>query len=285
VTARVLVLGGPTAAGKTERAVGLALAADAVVLSADAMQVYRGLDIGTGKVTREEMQGVPHFGLDLVAPDEPFDAAAWASLADRVVAEHPRVVVAGGSALYLRSWLYGLVETPPVDPALRAELEALTDPHPALAAVDPALAARLHPNDHLRIVRGLEVFRQTGLRLSELHAAHGARTPRFPFVAVHLDRDDLFPRIEARVDRMMAAGYLDEVRGLLERGYARTLKPMTSLGYRHLADHLLDGLPLDEAVRRTVRDTRQFARKQRTWLRSLGWPAADDDAGLVAALR
>lgn len=286
MTARVVVVAGPTAAGKSARAVDLALAADAVVLSADAMQVYRGMDVGTAKVTAEERRGVPHFGLDLVDPDEPFDAAAWSALADEVVARHPRVVVAGGTSLYLRSWLYGLVPTPPVDPALRARLEALPDPHAALAEVDPPLAARLHPHDRVRVVRGLEVFHQTGERLSALQAAHGARTPRFPFLAGCLDRADLPARIEQRVHAMMASGYLDEVRRLLDAGYDRTLKPMQSLGYRHLADHLLDGLPLDEAVRRTVRDTRTFARKQRTWVRALGWaPLPADDAPLVAALR
>jgi tRNA dimethylallyltransferase len=284
VTARVVVVAGPTASGKSARAVAIAKAADAVVLSADAMQVYRGMDVGTGKVTAAEQEGVPHFGLDLVDPDQPFDAADWAAYADGIVARYPRVVVAGGTTLYLRSWLYGLVETPPVDPALRAALEVLPDPHAELAAVDPALAARLHPHDRLRVVRGLEVFRQTGRRLSDLHAAHGARTPRLPFVAGWLDRPDLASRIEARVHAMIAAGYVDEVRRLLDAGYDRTLKPMTSLGYRHLAEHLLDGLPLDEAVRRTIRDTWTFARKQRTWMRSLGWPELAPDRALVEAL-
>jgi tRNA dimethylallyltransferase len=283
--ARVVVLAGPTAAGKSARAVELALAADAVVLSADAMQVYRGFDVGTGKVTAAERRGVPHFGLDLVDATEPYDAAAWATLADEVVRTHPRVVVAGGTTLWLRSWLYGLVETPPVDPGLRAALEALPDPHAALAEVDPALAARLHPHDRLRVVRGLEVFHQTGRRLSELQAAHGAATPRFPFVVARLDREDLFERIERRVHQMLADGYLAEVRGLLERGVPPECRPMRSLGYRHLTEHLLGGLPLEEAVRRTIRDTRHFARKQRTWMRSLGWPLAPDDEPLLAALR
>src|SRR5688500_7503737 len=142
---KVLVLAGPTAAGKTEAAIAVARAFDAVVLSADAMQVYRGMDIGTGKATPEEQAQALHFGLDLVDPDQPFDAAAFVALADRVRAEHPRVVVAGGTSLYLQALIRGLVETPPVDPALRAEIEALPDLHAALAAVDPELAARLHP--------------------------------------------------------------------------------------------------------------------------------------------
>ena len=274
---RVLVLGGPTSAGKSGVAVAIAEALDAVVLSADAMQVYRGMDIGTGKVTAEERRGVPHLGLDQVAPDEAFDAADFVALADAALARHPRVVVAGGTSLYLRALIRGLAQTPPVDPSLRAELEALPDPHAALAEVDPALAARLHPNDRVRVVRGLEVFRSSGERLSDLQAAHAAQPDRVHAAALWLDRDDLNARIDARVHQMVADGYVEEVRGLLEAGYARTLKPMQSLGYRHLSDHVLDGLPLDEAIRRTQRDTRRFARKQRNWMRQLGWPRVDHD--------
>lgn len=284
----VLVLAGPTSAGKTAAALAVAERFGAVIVSADAMQVYCHLDIGTGKATPEEQACVPHFGLDVVDPDEPFDAGDFVALADRVLAEHPRVVVAGGTSLYLRSLLRGLVETPEVDPALRAELEALPDPHAELRRVDPALAERLHPNDLVRIVRGLEVFRQTGQRLSELQEAHARGPDRVAHVALWLDRDDLAERIDARVLQMIEAGYAGEVRGLLERGYARTLKPMQSLGYRHLCDHVLDGLDLDEAIRRTQRDTRHFARKQRTWMRGLGFdrvPADRLDDVLRAAAR
>jgi tRNA dimethylallyltransferase len=270
----VLVLAGPTSAGKTEASLLAATTFDAVIVSADAMQVYRGMDIGTGKATAAERAQVPHFGLDVVDPDQSFDAADFVGLADEVVATHERVVVVGGTALYLRALVRGLVPTPPVDPALRATLEALPDLHAELAAVDPALAARLHRNDRVRLVRGLEVFRQTGLRLSELQAEHALAPDRLHAVGLWLDRTDLDERIDARVHAMIEQGYVDEVRGLLEAGYPRTLKPMMSLGYRHLCDHVLDGLELGEAVRRTQRDTRRFARKQRTWSRQLPWPAA-----------
>lgn len=272
MSGRVLVLAGPTAAGKTAAAIAVAERFDAVIVSADAMQVYRGMDVGTGKATAEERARAPHLGLDLRDPDEPFDAADFVALADAATEAHPRVILAGGTSLYLRAFLRGLVQTPPVDPALRAELEALPDPHAALAAVDPALAARLHPSDRVRVIRGLEVHRQTGLRLSALQEAHAAGPDRREAVGLWLDRDDLDERIDARVGAMVERGYVDEVRALLDRGYARTLKPMQSLGYRHLCDHLLDGLPLDEALRRTRRDTRRFARKQRTWMRQLGFP-------------
>ena len=282
----MLILAGPTASGKTAAAVEVARRFDAVVVSADAMQVYRGMDVGTAKATPEERAGVPHFGLDVVDPPESFDAAAFVALAERVLAEHPRVVVAGGTSLYLRSLVRGLVATPPVDPELRSALEAIDDLHGELSRVDPALAARLHPRDRVRLVRGLEVFRQTGVALSELQRAHAEAPDRHVHVGLWLDRPDLDERIDARVGRMMANGYLEEVRALLDAGHDRSLKPMQSLGYRHLCDHLLDGLPLDEAVRRTARDTRHFARKQRTWMRQLGWERVDPphlDAVLRAA--
>lgn len=277
ISPQVLVLAGPTAAGKSAAALWVAEQYGATIVSADAMQVYRRFDIGTAKATAQERARVPHVGIDVVEPDEPFDAADFVALADAAMATG-RVVLAGGTHFYLRAFQRGLVETPPVDRALRAELEARTDLHQALAQVDPALAARLHPNDHLRLVRGLEVFLASGQRLSDLQVDHATEPDRVQVRGLWLDRDDLGDRIDRRVDAMMAAGYLDEVRALLASGVSRQAKPMLSLGYRHLCDHLLDALPLDEAVRRTARDTRHFARKQRTWLRNLGYPQVTGEA-------
>ncbi len=262
----LLVLAGPTSAGKTSAAVHVAHLWGARIVSADAMQVYRGMDIGTGKAHPAVLALFPHACLDVRAPDQPYSAQDFAADADAVVASGAPVVVAGGTVFYLRALLHGLVPTPPVDPALRTRFEGLEDPHAALREVDPALADRLHPNDRVRIVRGLEVYHTSGQRLSDLHASD-AQTPRHPHRVLWLDRDDLRPRIDLRVERMMQRGYLDEVRGLLEAGYDRSLKPMQSLGYRHLADHLLDGLELDEATWRIRRDHWRYARKQRGWSR------------------
>ena len=279
----ILVLAGPTASGKSGAAIAVAQQVGAVVLSADAMQVYRGMDIGTGKVTTAEQGGVLHFGLDLVAPDQAFDAADFVALADEVIARHRHVVVAGGTHLYLQALVRGLVRTPPVDPELRAELEQMPDLHAALREVDPVLAERLHPNDRVRLVRGLEVFRQTGQRLSVLQERHAAAADRHEVRGLWLDRDDLDARIDRRVLEMIEQGYVAEVQGLLDAGYTRDLKPMQSLGYRHLCDHLSDGVTLDEAIRRTQRDTRRFARKQRTWRKAFAWEAAGEDP-IAAAL-
>ncbi len=283
----ILILGGPTAAGKSAAALAVAQAYGATIVSADAMAVYLGMDIGTAKPSADERAQVPHVGIDVVSPYQPFDAADFVQIADRAIHEG-RVVVAGGTHFYLRSLVRGLVQTPAVDPELRGEIEAIEDLHSELSQIDPALARRLHPNDRVRLVRGIEVFRATGQRLSDLQQAHAAQPDRHAATGLWLDRDDLNERIDERVLAMMDAGYLAEVRGLLDAGYSRDLKPMKSLGYRHLADHLLDALPLDEAVRRTQRDTRQFARKQRNWLNQLGYERVMDrhvDRALAVAER
>jgi len=259
----VLVITGPTAAGKTAAALEVARRFDVRLVSADAMQVYRGLNIGTGKEPPEVLARFPHLGIDARDLEESFDAQAFVEMADAVVNREQPVVIVGGSTFYVHAFLYGLVDTPDVDASLRERLESLEEPHAELVRVDPVLAERLHPNDRVRIVRGLEVFYLTGERLSDLHAAHATEV-RHSARVLWLDRPDLRERIDARVDAMMAAGYLDEVRGLLEAGVDRALKPMQSLGYRHLADHLLGEIALDEAIWRTKRDTWRFARKQRT---------------------
>lgn len=240
-------------------------------MSADAMQIYRGMDVGTGKATGEECQGVRHLGVDLRDPDEAFDVADFIQHADSVIAKHEKVIIAGGTSLYLRGLIRGLVETPPVVQALRAELEATPDLHARLEKVDPVLAARLHPNDRVRLVRGMEVFLSSGQRLSALHEAHAKAPDRYQTTGYWLDRTDLYARIDQRVLQMIERGYKAEVETLLAKGYHRGLKPMQSLGYRHLCSHLLDELPLEKAVELTQRDTRRFARKQRTWSKNFSF--------------
>ncbi len=269
---RVVVLAGPTAAGKSAAGLAVCEAIGGILLSADAMQVYRGMDIGTASPDSEERARVPHLGIDVADPTDRFSAADFIALGDEALATGRPVVVVGGTALYIRALVRGLAPTPDVQPEIRARIEAIDDLHAALRAVDPVLAARLHANDRKRLVRGLEVFEQTGRRLSELQAEHEATADRVEVFGLWLDRADLDARIDARVGQMVEAGYLDEVRALLDAGVPRSARPMQTLGYRHLCDHLLDGLDLDEALRRTRRDTRRFARKQRTWRRHLALP-------------
>lgn len=269
-----LVITGPTAAGKSALAMEVCERWGATLVAMDAMTVYRGMDIGTAKPTRDDRARVPHEGIDVRAPEEAFSAADFVGLVEGVLARGGPVVLCGGAPFYLRAFLDGLVPTAPVDLALRAELQALPDPHAALRAVDPALAVRLHPNDHVRIIRGLEVHRLMGVTLSSLHA--GDVGERRPAEVVWVDTPELNARIDARVLAMMEAGYLEEVRGLLAGGVPREAKSMQSLGYRFLAAHLAGELPLEEAVALTARASRQFARKQRTHLRGLGFVPGGD---------
>jgi tRNA dimethylallyltransferase len=271
---KVLILGGPTSAGKTAAALALADEWNPRIISADAMQIYRGMDIGTGKLKPELLQQYPHAGIDVRDPDEEFNAVDFAELADGEIEtarlQSRPVVVVGGTGLYFRALLRGFVEAPAGSAALREELEALESPHEELQRVDPVLAERLHPNDKVRIVRGLEVHRLTGVPLSTLHENHQPR-PRHPSHGLFLDRPDLDERIDRRVHEMVEEGYLDEVQKLLEAGFhPSTTKPMRSLGYRHFSDHLTGKFGAEEAIRRTQRDTRKFARRQRKMIRHVG---------------
>jgi tRNA dimethylallyltransferase len=294
----LVVVVGPTGAGKSDLAVRLARALDGEVLSADSMQVYRGFDIGTAKVTPEEQEGVPHHLLDVAEPDEPFSAARFVELADRAIDEihrrGRRVIVAGGTGLYVRALLRGLVEAPPAAPDIRARHARVRDEqglpalHAALQRVDPEAAARINENDFVRISRALEVHEQLGRPISTLQAEHRFATERHPSVRLGIspERGALRRRIERRVDLMMAAGWLDEVRRLVAAGHGETA-PMGALGYRHLRAHVQGTLDLDEAVRQTKRDTWRFARRQLNWFGAdpgIRWfdDGTQVDAGRVA---
>jgi tRNA dimethylallyltransferase len=274
----LVVVVGPTAAGKSALAVRLAAALDAEVVSADSQQVYRGFDIGTGKLTAEERRGVPHHLIDVVDPVEAFSAARFVLLADEAIADVTargrRVVVAGGTGLYVRALLHGLFAAPSADPDLRRAHRRSWDADPAtllerLRQVDPAAAARIMPHDFVRVSRALEVYEQTGVPISTLQEQHAFAARRYPASLVGLSppREGLRRRIDERIDRMMALGWLAEVERLLASGRGDS-PPMGALGYRHLRAHLLEGLDLGEAVRKTKRDTWRFARRQMTWFSS-----------------
>lgn len=278
---RVVVICGPTAAGKTTVGIAVARALSGEVISADSMQVYRGMDIGTAKPTAAERAAVPHHLIDVVDPDEPFDAARFIRLARPLVvslhAAGRTPVVVGGTGLYIKALLRGLFDAGPVDPEVRrrlgAEAEALGAPalHARLRDVDPETAARLHPNDRVRILRALEIHACEGRPLRELQQAH--RFEDAPFAALTiglaLERAALYERIDRRVDAMAAAGLEAEVRGLLARGYGPELKPMQSIGYSHMAAFITGAVDRDECLRTLKRDTRRFAKRQMTWFRAV----------------
>ncbi len=273
----IVVVAGPTASGKSALAIDLARRLGGEIVNADSQQVYRGLDAGTAKPTAEERAAVPHHLLDVVGPGEEMDAVRWAALADEaiaVIAARGRLpVVTGGTGLYLRALLHGVVEAPGRDPELRAmleeEAERLGRPalHARLAEVDPGAAARIRPNDLVRIVRALEIA-AGGARPSDLHAAHRFREERYraTILALDLPRPELHARIDTRVPAMFERGLLDETERLLAR-FGGALPARVPIGYAESAAVLRGELSQAEAVRRIQVAHRRYARRQVIWLR------------------
>lgn len=276
---RLLVLAGPTASGKTRVALALAERFPIEVVSADSVQVYRGFDIGSAKPTVAERAGLPHHLVDILEPEDGIDAGEFerrASTAIAAIRARGNIpVVVGGTGLWLRALLRGLVALPPVDHALRTALEeesaAVGAPvlHARLSLVDPKVAAAVHPNDQLRIVRALEIYQQTGRPLGELQAEHALGGKRYASLMIVLDPspEDLTRAIEVRLDAMLAGGFVDEVRGLRER-HADTARAFGSVGYKEVVAHLREGVSLDETRRLIRKATRTYARRQRTWFSS-----------------
>ncbi|MDY0004647.1 MAG: tRNA (adenosine(37)-N6)-dimethylallyltransferase MiaA [Polyangia bacterium] len=288
----LLVICGPTATGKTEAAIRISGELGGEIVSADAVQIYKGLDIGSAKPTAEERAAAPHHLLDIVEPTEVFSAARYVQEADRAIADIRGrgllPVVTGGCGLYIRALLYGLCPAPPANPALRAALLAEEEQlgaghlHRRLAAVDPIAAARLHPSDLVRVVRALEVQTLTGVPISERQASHGFENPRYEALIWGIDpgREVLHTRIEARVGDMVAHGLVEEVRGLLERGLAPGCPGLQTPGYREIVTHLEGLIELPEAIRLIGQAHRRYARRQRTWFRKtrgIIWHRAADE--------
>jgi tRNA dimethylallyltransferase len=291
-----IALVGPTASGKTAVGIRLAARLGAEIVSADSMQVYRQMDIGTAKPTIEEQQQAVFHAIDVTGPDQDWTLTDHQRLGDEAccaIAARGRVpLIVGGTGLYVRA-LTTILDIPvtPPDEQFRARLRefAETNGNAALLArvaqVDPQTAARLHVNDIGRQIRALEVHAASGRTLTELHAENRARQPSaldegqpLLFGLNFNDRALLYRRIDDRVDQMLAEGLLDEVRGLLARGYLAALKPMQSLGYRHLTTYLAGEMSLDLAVAAMKQDTRRFARRQLIWFRGdarVQWVQAD----------
>jgi len=275
----VVVMVGPTAVGKSRIAVEVAKAFETEVLTADSRQVYCGMDVGTDKPVPEERQGVPHRLIDLVNPDEPFNAGLYRRQAldeiERLYRDHRLPLVVGGTGLYVRTLLKGLCDAPPADPLVRAALwqEAKAQGHDCLyarlVAVDPVVAARLHPRDESKVIRALEVYQLSGRRMSEFQQEHGFAERPFSALIIGLnrDRDALYRRIEARIDWQLAHGLIEETKQLLAQGYQRDSAAMKGLGYRQVAEHLAGEYDVAEMVWRFKRDTRHFSKRQMTWFR------------------
>ena len=269
----MLAVVGPTASGKSEVAMALARSLDAEIVSVDSMLVYRGMDVGTAKPTPEQRARVPHHLLDLAEPSERFTVARFQGCARRALARVARPLLVGGSGLYFRAVVDDLT-FPPEDPVVRASLEAEADDLGAdelyrrLAATDPVAAARIEPGNVRRTIRALEVTAISGAPFSSFAAAwdrYDAWNVRA--AGIRIERDVLSRRIGERVLSMLEGGWLDEVRGLMERGFGAWLTATQAIGYAELAGHLEGGLSLEEAAERTVRRTKELARRQTAWFR------------------
>lgn len=276
---QVVAVVGPTASGKTALAVELAKALDSEIISADSMQFYRGMEIGTGAPSAEELSAVRHHFIGSLDPAEEISAGIYSAQARDVVAtlnaQGKCAVLVGGSGLYIRAVIDGIFEGPSKDPELRQRLadeaeaigvEAL---YTRLREVDPAYAEIVSSNDLRRIVRGLEVYQITGRPLSELHGEHQADPPTLDTVQVALlyPREILYERINRRVDSMVAAGFLEEVQRLLDDGLGEHVQRLKSLGYREIAAHLRGECTLEEALEQTKMFSRRYAKRQLTWFR------------------
>jgi tRNA dimethylallyltransferase len=295
----LLVVCGPTGIGKTRMAIQLAQRFNGEIVGADSMQIYRRMDIGTAKPTPGEQALMRHHMIDIVDPDTPYDAARYAADAGGVIHalhENGRLpIVAGGTGLYIKALIYGLFDSRPPAPELRRQLEALAEHrgtehlHARLADCDPAAAAAIHVNDRVRIIRALETFQATGRPISALRREHRFARPRFAFfkLGLAMPREELYARIDRRVDQMVAEGLLEEVQALLAQGCTADLKSMQSIGYRHMIDHLQHGVDWAETLRRLKRDTRRYAKRQLTWFRAdpdIVWTTPDRIAAVIPAI-
>lgn len=295
---KLVIILGPTAVGKSEVALELAPPMAAEIINADSQQVYRYMDIGTGKPSVADRERIRHHLIDIINPDEEFNAALFRQLSMAAIADiesrGKRVIVCGGTGLYLKALTKGLFTGPAQDLSLRETLNAEADKqglpslYRRLERVDPEAISRIHPNDRQRIIRALEVFALTGKPISEWQKEHAFGDSAFATLIVGLQREraELYNAINERCERMISDGLMDEVKQLVDRGYELDLKPLQSIGYRHMGLVLKGELPRDEAIALMKRDTRRLAKQQLTWFRGdhdIQWFHPDQKSQLRAA--
>lgn len=276
----LIILTGPTAVGKTKASIGLAKALNGEIISADSMQVYKYMDIGSAKIRQEEMQGIKHYMLDELEPDEEFHVVRFQQMAkqamEEIYAKGKVPIVVGGTGFYIQALLYDIDFTESdEDTEYREELEKLAQEkgaeylHDMLRAVDPASADSIHANNVKRVIRALEFYKLTGQKISEHNEKERAKESPYDFFYFVLndDRKLLYERIDARIDKMLEDGLLEEVTFLKNKGYTKDMVSMQGLGYKEILDYLNGECTLEEAVYILKRDTRHFAKRQLTWFR------------------
>lgn len=277
---KLLVIVGPTAVGKTALSIELAKKLDGEVISGDSMQVYKGMDIGTAKITPKEMDGIPHYLIDTHDPDELFSAAEFQQRATQHITDvnsrDKLPMIVGGTGLYIQSVIYQYeFSEAKQDEALRRNLEELAQNqgnevlHLRLQAIDPITADRLHPNDVKRVIRALEIYQLTGTTMAE----YQKRAKRSPYqlclLGLTMERDRLYERINQRVDIMMEKGLEREVRSLLDQGYSKDLVSMQAIGYKEMVEYIEGRLTISDTTELIKKNSRNFAKRQLTWFRSM----------------
>ena len=276
----LIILTGPTAVGKTALSIGLAKAVDGEIISADSMQVYRKMNIGTAKIQQSEMQGVRHHLIDILDPGEDFNVVLFKKYAleamKDIYSREKIPVVVGGTGFYIQALLYDInFEDNDNDMSYREELQTLAAEHgnsyihDMLAGVDPESAEKIHENNVKRVIRAPEFYKKTGMKISKHNEAESQKESpyNFEYFVLNDDRQKLYDRIDRRIDIMLADGLLDEVRSLVDEGYSRDLVSMQGLGYKEMIDYIQERYTLDEAVYTLKRDTRHFAKRQVTWFK------------------
>jgi tRNA dimethylallyltransferase len=276
---RLLVILGPTAIGKSSLAVEIAKRINGKILSADSLQVYRYLDIGTAKPSKEEQTQVDHHLIDIIDPDEEFNAGLFREYANSVIGkltkDRTKLIVVGGTYLYVRVLLHGLIDGAASNKEIRNRFRALRSTfgvgyfYEKLKSLDPESALRIHSNDYVRIERALESYYTTGQKISNLQKKHGFRDNEYSYLKIGLydERDAIKKRIEDRVDSMIKNGFVEEVQAIRSLGFIPTLKPLQSIGYRQINQYLDKNNSLKAAVELIKRDTKRLAKRQMTWLR------------------
>jgi tRNA dimethylallyltransferase len=291
---KLLVVLGPTAVGKSAVGIDIAmrLGGGGEINNADSLQVYKHLNIGTAKPSSQELHEVKHHLIDIVNPDEDFNAGMFRSRAASVIESlyrnNTNTILVGGTYLYVKVLLSGLIEGLPANQEIRDNIKKLRAVfglpyvYDRLRSLDPEAASKIHPNDYVRIERALEVNHLTGQKMSELQSLHGFENQEFEYLKIGLsqDREPLRERIDNRVDMMMEDGLIDEVKRLREMGYTSNLKPMQSIGYKETNQFLDGDIDFDRAVELIKRDTKRFAKRQMTWLKKdseIKWFESDSD--------
>jgi len=293
---KLLVILGPTASGKSKLGIEIAKRINGEIVNADSLQVYRYLDIGTAKPSEYELNQVPHHLINIIDPFEEFNAGVLRKLASKLIGElsgkSAKIIVVGGTYLYVRVLLYGIIDGIPNDKEIRDDLKNLKSNfgvqylHDKLRSIDPDSASRIHANDYVRIERALETYYLTGEKMSEFQEKHGFRDEEYKVLKIGIseEREVLRRKIDERVDGMIQGGLVDEVRKLRDMGFGKQLKPMQSIGYKQINLYLDGEIDLKRAIELIKRDTKRLAKRQMTWLRAdrdIKWCHLPEDFEMV----